>query len=207
LIALIIGYLIGSIPTAYIIGKLAKGIDIRKVGGGNMGALNTAREIHPAAGLLVLFLDAAKGAVVILIVRQIYVGDYWLYAAGLLAVAGHCWPVFLKFKGGKGAATAIGVMLALVPLPAAYALIPMVLVIIITSNVTLGMTAGFVLLPLLIWLILHDMGLVIFALIMALFLGLRYIPTAKRGISKAGNWQDYIIEKNYMPWQSKRKKK
>ncbi len=80
-LAIIIGYLLGSIPTAYIAGHLTRRVDIRKIGGGNMGALNTAREIGPAAGLVVLLVDIAKGAGAVLAAKYLEVSPIWVYAA------------------------------------------------------------------------------------------------------------------------------
>ncbi|MCI0432724.1 MAG: glycerol-3-phosphate 1-O-acyltransferase PlsY, partial [Gemmatimonadetes bacterium] len=105
-------YLIGSIPTAYLIVKRLKGIDVRSVGSGNAGATNVARAAGTKAGLVVFLLDGAKGAIAVLVFAR------WLQPAtpavqlgvGLAAVLGHIFPVFLKFRGGKGVATSIGVI-------------------------------------------------------------------------------------------------
>ena len=115
ILAVVIGYLLGSIPFAYIAGRLIKGVDIRRVGGGNVGALNTMREIGVAAGWAVLVADIAKGLVAVLIAQWLGLSVIWVFAVGFAAVAGHNWPVFLKFRGGKGVATAMGVLLTLVP--------------------------------------------------------------------------------------------
>jgi len=202
---IVISYLAGSIPTAYIAGRLTRGIDIRKVGGGNMGALNTAREINPVAGLVVLLVDIAKGAGAILAAKYLDVSAIWVYAAGIIVIAGHCWPVFLKFKGGKGAATAIGVFLALAPIEFACCIPLMAAVILFTSNVTLGIAAGMLFFPLFLWIFGQPAEMFIFAGVVAVFLGLRYLPTAKRGLRKAGSARDFIIEKNFKPWQSRKK--
>jgi len=103
LLAIIIGYLLGSIPSAYIVTRLVKGKDIRQLGGGNVGGLNVFREVGPWPALAVGIFDLVKGAMAVAIA-------YWLLAllplfvmlAGLAAVVGHNWMVFLKFSGGKG---------------------------------------------------------------------------------------------------------
>ncbi|MDD5701725.1 MAG: glycerol-3-phosphate acyltransferase [Dehalococcoidales bacterium] len=203
-LTIIISYLLGSFPTAYIAGKLTHGVDIRRIGGGNMGALNAIREIGLATGLLVLLVDIAKGAGAVLIAKSLGVSPIWTYVAGFLAIIGHCWPVFLKFRGGKGAATAIGVYMALAPLAFACCLPVLLAVIYFTSNVTLGLTAGIALFPLFLWVFGHPLELLVYAILTAVFLGIRYIPTARRGMKKAGSVKDFIIEKNYKPWQTRK---
>ncbi|HEX7475686.1 MAG TPA: glycerol-3-phosphate 1-O-acyltransferase PlsY [Dehalococcoidales bacterium] len=204
-LAVIVGYLLGSIPTAYIVGRLVRGVDIRQIGGGNMGALNTARELSPAWGALVLAIDIAKGAGGVLIAKALGVERVWVYLAGFAAVIGHCWPAFLKFKGGKGAATGLGVLFALAPISFAC-IIPLTIgVIILTSNVTLGMAVGFLFYPLFLWVFDRPVSDIIFAVLIAIFLALRYLPTALKAAKKSGGAGSFIIEKNYKPWQSKRR--
>lgn len=108
-----IAYLLGSIPSAYIIGWLAKGIDIRKVGDGRIGASATFHNIGILWGILVGFTDFSKGAVAILIAKSMTVPEPIVLLAGLIAIIGHDWSIFLHFKGGKGAATTGGVLSAL----------------------------------------------------------------------------------------------
>ena len=112
----VLAYGLGAIPSAYIIGRLARGIDIRTVGSGNVGALNALHQIGPREAVLVLSADILKGVVAILIAA--WIGDsFWACLYGAIGVvAGHNWPVFLGFRGGKGAATVLGVSLAILPL-------------------------------------------------------------------------------------------
>jgi glycerol-3-phosphate acyltransferase PlsY len=154
---------------------------------------------------VVLLIDAAKGTGAVLIAGSLEVTQIWVYLAGFASIVGHCWPVFLKFRGGKGAATAIGVFFALAPAVFAICIPVMLIVIFLTSNVTLGMSAGFIILPLLLWIFDRPLNLIIFTILMILFLMVRYIPTALKGLEKAGNIRNFIIEKNYKPWQTKRK--
>jgi len=108
-------YLLGSIPFAWLAGTAA-GVDIRKVGSRNVGASNVYRAVGPAAGILVLIADIAKGALAVWIAKRWSApGDWILVLAGLAAIAGHTWTIFLSFQGGKGVATATGVLLSLVP--------------------------------------------------------------------------------------------
>ena len=203
-LAIIIGYLLGAIPSAYIAGRLIKRLDIRQVGGGNMGALNTMREIGTRAGIAVLITDIAKGSVTVLIAQWLGVSTIFVYIAGFAAIVGHMCPVFLKFRGGKGAATTLGVLVTLAPLEFALCLPAMLIVILVTSNVTLTITAALVLLPLIIWLFGEANSLIFYTLALALFQGLRYIPTARRGWASASSKKDFIIERRYKPWQTKK---
>ena len=122
LVGLFIAYLIGSIPTAYIFGRLLKGIDIRQYGSGNIGATNVFRVIGRFPGILVLFIDIMKGFVCATYVANLFmyispVTRPQLYSvlAGLAAIAGHNWTLFLRFRGGKGVATSAGVVIGLIP--------------------------------------------------------------------------------------------
>ncbi len=110
-IALIVAYLLGSIPSAYIITRLATGKDIRQLGGGNVGAQNVFREVGWRAGIPVLIFDVGKGAAAVAIAYWLLGAPLlFLLAAGLAVVAGHMWSIFLRFTGGNGLATTIGVL-------------------------------------------------------------------------------------------------
>ena len=204
-LAIIIGYLLGAIPPAYIAGRLIKGVDIRQVGGGNVGTLNVMREIGTGAGIAVLIVDVAKGSIAVLVAQWLGASTLFVFIAGLAAIAGHNWPVFLKFRGGKGAATTLGVLLALVPLELAIGFAILVIVVLFTSNFTLGITAALIFMPLIIWLFGGANSLIFYSLALALFCGLRYLPTAKRGWAGASSKKDFFIQKRYTPWQTKRK--
>ena len=104
-------YLLGSIPTAYLLGRWRKKLDIRKCGFRNMGALNAFKVLGPFWGAVTFLIDAGKGAAAVAMARADGLGEAAVFYCGLLAVAGHNWPVFLGFHGGKGAATSLGVML------------------------------------------------------------------------------------------------
>jgi len=118
--ALVASYLLGSIPTAYLFGRILKGIDIRKVGSGNVGATNAMRALGRGPGITVLLLDILKGFIVVVFLgdyfvnKQIFTQEYNLrIIMGLCSVCGHNWTIFLRFKGGKGIATTFGVLLGL----------------------------------------------------------------------------------------------
>ncbi len=204
-IATITGYLLGSIPSAYIAGRLKKGVDIRQVGSRNMGALNTMREIGRVPGLAVLIADIAKGSVAVLIARWLGLSLPWVFLAGFAPVVGHNWPVFLGFRGGKGAATTIGVLLALVPYESAISLAIMVIVIIVTSNYRLAMAIGLALLPLIIWGINGSGMLIAYSIALALFLGIRSLTGFRRDAARIGKKKNLIFDREYRFWQTRKK--
>ncbi len=145
-------YLLGSIPFGLLLAKLFGGTDVRKSGSGNIGATNVARVVGPLAGILTLIFDTAKGtAAVWLAGRVTNESATWMMIAAFTVLLGHCFPVWLKLKGGKGVATALGVFLALCPLAAASALLLFVLCIAYWRYVSLGSVAAAAAMPLLIY--------------------------------------------------------
>jgi len=202
--AIIIGYLLGSIPFAYIASRLKKGADIRQVGGGNVGALNTLREIGLLPGLVVLIADIAKGSAAVLIAVWLDLPLIWIFVAGFAAVIGHNWPIFLKFKGGKGAATTIGVLLALSPAEFAISFAIMAIVIVITSNVRLAIVVGLALLPLIIWQFNGSGMLIAYSLALPLFLLIRSLPSFREAVANTGDKRGLIFDRDYHFWQTRK---
>lgn len=145
-------YLLGSIPFGLLLSKLFGGSDVRKVGSGNIGATNVARAAGPVAGILTLMLDAAKGAAAVwLAARFANQSATWMIVAGLAALIGHCFPVWLRFHGGKGVATAAGVFLMLCPLALLGALILFILVVVFWRYVSLASISAAAAIPLLVY--------------------------------------------------------
>jgi glycerol-3-phosphate acyltransferase PlsY len=204
-IAVITGYLLGAIPSAYIAGRLAKGVDIRRVGGRNMGTLNTLREIGPIPGIGVLLADIAKGSFAVLAAQWLPASAVAVLAAGFAAIIGHNYPVYLKFRGGKGAATALGVFLALAPAPAGITLAVVLVIIIATSNFTLALAGGFLVLPIILWLSGISATIIFFALAVAAFLAIRYLPTLIRALADPEARRNILVERRYKPWQTRKK--
>lgn len=132
-------YLIGSIPFGYLIGRL-HGIDIRKVGSGNIGATNVTRSIGRIAGKICFFLDFLKGALPVVLVNMTFEENTanLALAAGLAVILGHVFPIYLRFRGGKGVATAAGVALALAPYPLLCALAVWVVTFLTSRYVSLA---------------------------------------------------------------------
>lgn len=152
--ALALAYLSGSIPFAHIAG-MAKGVDLRKQGSGNLGATNVFRVMGWKIGIAVFLADAAKGALPVLLLppRLDSTRDpiLWAIAIGVAAIAGHVRPLFLKFgKGGKGVATASGVFLALAPVPMLISFAAFVVVVLASGYVSLGSLISAALLPVLL---------------------------------------------------------
>jgi glycerol-3-phosphate acyltransferase PlsY len=147
----ILGYLLGSIPTAHIMGRIFRKVDIRKVGDGNMGAQNAFRQLGAKTGVAVGIIDAAKGALAILIAQAVSLSQVTVLLAGAAAVIGHNWPVFLRFRGGRGEATTIGVLLTIITQPMLILATPSILTLVISRNVILASVVLFVPLPFVCW--------------------------------------------------------
>lgn len=202
-LAIVIAYLLGSIPSAYIVARLVKGVDIRRVGGGNVGAVNTMREIGTIAGFSVLLADMAKGLVAVLIAQWLGLTLIWVFIAGLAAVVGHSWPVWLKFKGGQGLATTLGVLLALVPIEFAISFAIIVIVVLVTSNMRLAAGVGLALLPLIIWLFGGELSIIVYSIALPIFCSLKMIPRIRADMA-GGSKKNLIVDREYKPWQRKR---
>jgi glycerol-3-phosphate acyltransferase PlsY len=147
-------YLIGSIPFGILLAKLFRGVDVRKAGSGNIGATNVARVAGPLPGILTLVLDGVKGAAAVwLAARFANESALWMTVAGLSALLGHCFPVWLRFRGGKGVATAAGMFLALCWPAALGAIGVFILVVLFSRFVSLGSVSAAAAMPLLIYLL------------------------------------------------------
>ncbi len=150
---ILLSYLIGSIPTSILAGKLLKGIDIRQHGSGNAGATNVFRVLGWKAGITVLLIDIMKGVVPTVWVYQIGLADLsWQpinaqICAGLAAVFGHIWTVFAGFKGGKGVGTGAGMIIGLAPLAVLIALLVFITTVAVTRFVSLGSILASLTLP------------------------------------------------------------
>ena len=139
---LVVAYVLGSIPVAWLVVRRLKHLDVRRIGSGNVGATNALRATSPAIGLLVALADAGKGALAIWVARRAHASDTAVALAAVAAVAGHVAPVWLKFRGGKGVATASGAFAVLAPLAAGIALAVFVVVVWATRLVSLGSLAA-----------------------------------------------------------------
>jgi glycerol-3-phosphate acyltransferase PlsY len=135
---IVIGYLLGSIPFAFLLSRRLQGIDLRRAGSGNVGAANVLRTSGVGAAIAVVMLDVAKGAGSVLVAQRWMTGDAAPAAAGVAAVVGHIYPVWLRFRGGKGVATACGVFSVLTPWSMLPALVLFVTTVWATGFISLG---------------------------------------------------------------------
>ena len=210
IVAIVIGYLLGSIPSAYIATRLSRGKDIRQMGGGNVGGLNVYREVGPWQAMAVGIVDLGKGAAAVAIA-------YWLLdlppnfvlLAGLAAVIGHNWMVWLKFSGGKGMGTTIGALAVLMPIYGYWQGMQIFLGIvfipfIITRNIALAMGIGLVALPFITWLGVESgtAGIgTIMAIILGLLIAVKFLPTARAAWAKAETKKDFVFDR----WRRERR--
>ena len=141
-VALLAGYLLGSISFGYLAGKLLKGIDIRQFGSGNTGSTNIQRTLGTAPAVVVLLLDTGKGLAAVLLANALGISPTWQMLAGMAAVAGHNWPLFFRFRGGRGVATTTGGFLGLTPYVVLIGAALFVITIALTRYVSLGSIVG-----------------------------------------------------------------
>ncbi len=147
IIAAVIGYLLGNIQTSYLLGRYVKKIDIRTLGQGNAGASNAVESLGWKFGAVVAIVDVLKGVVSILLIRQLFNAGFdaegapLLYIAGYSAVLGHIYPFFMNFKGGKGTATMIGILLGMNPVYGVMGILIIIITTFITDYIVVGTLA------------------------------------------------------------------
>jgi glycerol-3-phosphate acyltransferase PlsY len=155
-LALVAAYLIGGIPFGYLVVKWKTGADVRSSGSGNIGATNVLRTTGRAAGIVTLLLDIAKGAAAVWLMDKVTGGNiHWMSAAAVAVMAGHAFPIFLKFHGGKAVASFIGAYLYLAPLPLLAVLIVWMGAVAYTRQVSLGSILAAGTFPLAVWLLMQ----------------------------------------------------
>jgi len=174
-------FFFGSIPWGYLIGK-TKGIDLKKVGSGNIGATNVMRVVGKKEALITLILDILKGFVPVLIVKISPYSENLILigVVGLLAILGHCFTPFLKFKGGKGVATSLGVLLASMPLVGFITVLIWIITVKVSRISSLGALFSFALLPLNVIILRYPREFLIFAWLFTIIIYLRHISNIKR---------------------------
>lgn len=171
----LLGYVIGTFPTAYVFGRRRLGRDIRKMGDGNMGARNAWHEISHRTGVIVGFIDGAKGGLAVLVAQWFDAPQSVVLATGLAVILGHNFPVFLGFRGGRGEATAIGVLYVVVPLPMLIISVPTILTLLIVKNVIIASAVLFIGLPLAGWWADTPGGLILYGLGLAITVALTHL--------------------------------
>jgi len=176
----VLGYLLGSIPTAYIAGRLLKGRDIRQMGDGNMGAQNAFRQLGAKTGVAVGIADAGKGALAILLAQATGLPQLAVLLAGAAAVFGHNWPVFIGFRGGRGECTTIGVLTTLITQPMLIVGGLATVALLATKNVVKASAVLFIPLPLVCWGLGVPGVLVIYSIGLPCLVGFTHFVRTKR---------------------------
>jgi glycerol-3-phosphate acyltransferase PlsY len=179
ILLILFGYLMGSVPVGFILGSRA-GIDVREAGSGNVGATNVARVVGKRQGILTLIADTAKGFLPVILAMQLGASLAATVLVGAAAFLGHLYPIFLKFKGGKGVATALGVFLAVAPM-ATLVLVALFAVTVITSRiVSLSSILTAVAAPIIFWLFSYPPYVVGMAAFIALAITCRHRSNIRR---------------------------
>lgn len=191
---LLFAYILGSVPSAVWIGKAFFGKDVRDHGSGNAGATNTFRVLGWKPGSIVFGLDTLKGFLAVYLLNFSKVNDYeygvfFYFGAGLLAIIGHIYPLFAQFKGGKGVATMLGVILGIHPIPAGLALAVFVFVFFTTQYVSLGSLSAALAFPALVFTMYPETNVYLkgFAILLALILFLSHRANIRRLLSGTEN--------------------
>jgi len=180
LITILASYLLGSIPSGLLIGKWLRGVDIRQLGSKNIGATNAFRILGPWPAFWVFFLDALKGMAGVYL-GQILIGEtLGLLAGGIAAIAGHNWSLFLGFKGGRGVATGLGVILILAPKVTLIVFLVWVAIVYFTRYVSLGSIIAAVLTPICMWFFDVKTEILIFGIFAAAFVIVKHRPNIER---------------------------
>jgi len=176
--ALLGAYLLGSVPSAYIVARFVAGVDIRQVGDGNMGAKNTFESVGKLAGVVVGVADVGKGALAVAMARYFSVSEEVALLAGACAVLGHDFPLFLGFRGGQGMAAMVGIFSVLFPQQMVLALCALAITLVISRNWDLSCAAGFVSLVILMWLVGQPPRRLLYVVLLLPTLGLRKLMQA-----------------------------
>ena len=195
-LTLLSAYLLGSIPTGYIVGRVFKGIDIRTVGNRNVGALNVLHSIGRAAAIGVLAVDTLQGSLATLMAVWVIDAPGGSILGGIGVVAGHNWPVFLGFRGGKGAATVLGVSLAVQPWLTLIAIAPTVTLASLTRNLVLAAAVGFVILNVLTVVTGQGLSQILLCLALTFVVTATYLARSWRqtvAAAKSGRWADLFF--------------
>ena len=177
-LSLAIAYFLGSIPFAYLIGRL-KGIDIRKMGDRNVGSFNVFRHVGLNAGIVTLVADIGKGALAVIVAKSLSGDELLVFFAGVAAVVGHIWPVFLHFQGGRGVGTIIGIMLVLLPREISITMCFTIVLLFVTRSSLWSGVSLFIPLPLLAFLCGETLSLIVYSMALPCMSGLAHWLTTR----------------------------
>jgi acyl phosphate:glycerol-3-phosphate acyltransferase len=201
-ITIVVSYLLGSIPSAYLAGRFGKKVDIRTIGSKNAGSMNVFYKVGFWAGMAVLVVDIGKGFLAVFCAQLIFgipnqPVTLMQYVAGVVVVLGHVFPVWLKFKGGKGGATCIGVLVGCMPWGAPIYLATFLILMWITKFPTFSYGIAFIIFPVLALVLYHDPVLAIYSVAILLIPGLLYIPRLLEMRQKGGgSWKRVFKRKS-----------
>ena len=209
ILAIIIAYLIGSFPTAYLITRLRTGKDIRTFGSGNVGAHNVYEHIGKKMGILTGIIDVVKGILAIIVAQMLILNHlnmgkdmeighalFYIMGAALAVVIGHIWPITLKFKGGNGIATTIGILLMLMTREVLIAILVALLLVTITRNPILSINISLLGTIPIAGSLMHEVWYIYlgFSLILIAILVANFVPTVRAALAKAGNKEKLTAE-------------
>lgn len=197
IIAIVIAYLLGSISSAYIVTRRLTGKDIRTLGGGNAGTRNVHQEVGSMPALVVGIFDIGKGAASIAIAHWLldvpfFAPDIYVLLAGLAVVAGHIWPVYIKFRGGNGLAVTIGVLAVVLPWELLIAIPVLIIITFITRNVILSMNISLLSVLISAWFLEESWLLFAFTVMLVLIMVVNFLPTARAALAKAGSRKNLV---------------
>jgi acyl phosphate:glycerol-3-phosphate acyltransferase len=223
ILAIILGYLIGSIPSAYIVTRIFTGKDIRTIGTGhtgvgNVGTRNVFVNVGKVPGIIVAVIDIAKGVGAVFLAEwlvsnpglsstELRTAVIYVLIAGLAAIVGHIWPVYLRFRGGAGLATSLGVLVVIMSQNLLFALILALVLIVVTRNVILSVNLSLITVPLWAWLLNWPWWIIIYPLIILVILFVHFLPNIIAEIRKAGSFDKLLagLTRRDQPPQPKKK--
>lgn len=197
IVTLLLAFLLGSLPTAYLLGRYVKGIDIRKVGSKNPGAVNAARTLGKGLGLLVLIMDAGKGALAVFIGQRLGAAELALYASAVIATLGHNFSPFLGFRGGKGGATVLGISALMLWQITTITVVFGAVLFAVTRHPVWSLTGVFLLLNVLTIFTGQTLGLIVLCLVLSFIVAgthlYRQHPSLIPAI-RSGDWRRFMSE-------------
>jgi glycerol-3-phosphate acyltransferase PlsY len=188
----VFAYLLGSIPTGLVLSRALTGVDPRQQGSRNIGATNVMRTAGKALGIITLLGDVLKGIIPVVIALWLVKEEFWVAGTGLAAFLGHCFPVYLRFKGGKGVATALGIFLPLAPLAVVFDILVFAGVVVISRMVSVGSLLGAAAMPILIWLLGYPLPSIILGICVAVLIIFRHKENIQRLL--AGKENEFLCK-------------
>lgn len=197
LTATVAAYLLGSVPTGYIVTRRLTGKDIRRLGSGNVGANNIYHEVGKRAGAFVGVIDFLKGIAAVALAHWLvgvpfFQPDFIVLGAAVAVIVGQMWPVFLGFRGGNGLGTSIGVIGALLPVEFLVALGLAAVFAAMSRNLIFALNLGLLLLPVTSWVMAEDWRYTAFLAVVIVLMAVNFVPTARKAIADAGSMEKLL---------------